>query len=160
MDNYILEDRNVVELRNGKKYLLAMLGSNHKFNFIDLDNVMDFSFDYYDEYLKCNKKYEIMKIYKDYTCKELLWERKEFPKLTDDEKVILRNIDEGLKYIARDKNGNLAVSDAVLYKKSTYWDCDSMINIFPFNYLFQFIQWTNTEPYSIKELLDQIPMEE
>ena len=110
----------------------------------------------FDENLKFNdddlNEFDIMKVYKDYTCKELLWERKETPKLTEDEKVILRNLPKEYKWIARDKNGQI-----FLYTnrpvKSNFWlnACESARLVFP--HLFQFIKWEDDEPYLIEDLL-------
>jgi len=88
------------------------------------------------------------------------------PTLTEDEKVILRNLKE-YKYVARDsygKGGNLVLCKEfpernwVLIGGDGYWLENR--NQFPcstlriFNHLFQFIKWED-EPYSIKELLGE-----
>ena len=67
---------NVVELRNGLKFLFL---GRHK-SLVELTGVGCTDIDYYDENLTRSSRqesYDIMKVYKDYTCKELLWERKE-----------------------------------------------------------------------------------
>ena len=61
---------------------------------------------------------------------------------TDDEKVILRNIDKEYKYIERDVMGNLYA-----YKDIS---CTTYIRVF--NHLFQFI---HKEPYNIEDLLKE-----
>ena len=142
---------NVVETRSGDKYL---------FTFHDEEDIfVDLTGDgyYYFESLYFNINYKnsaivIMKVYKDYTCKELLWERKE-PKLTDDEKVILRNVPYDYKWIARDIDGCLYVYESKPKKGITMWESDGLPMI-PFDHLFQFIQWEDKEPYSIEELLE------
>lgn len=77
-------------------------------------------------------------------------------KLTEDEKVILRNIDKKYKWIARDGDGKLCVFvDKPLKfpymwnnKRNTGWD---FLNVFA--HLFQFIKWEDEEPYLIEDLL-------
>lgn len=79
--------------------------------------------------------------------------------LTDDEIVILKNIDKQWKWIARDKNGKLFLyankpckseaGEGWFYRTG---DFDSLIF---FDHLFQFVNWEDEEPYSIGELLRQ-----
>ena len=146
-----LEYGNVVETRSGDKYL---------FTFHDEEDIfVDLTGDgyYYFESLYFNTNYKnsdivIMKVYKDYTCKELLWERKEIPQLTEDEKVILRNLPKEYKWIARDENGCLYVYTSKPEKVITMWK-GSGLPMMPFSHLFQFIQWKDDEPYLIEELL-------
>ena len=148
---------NVVETREGIKYLYHWKTSD-KFLNLDYDGFLWIR--NFDENLKCfddlNELYDlneldIMKVYKDYTCKELLWERKD-PKITEDEKVILRNLPEKYKWIARDKNGLIFLYAKKPSKCEYSWGgCKYML--LPLEHLFQFIQWEDNEPYSIKELL-------
>ena len=145
---------NVVETRSGDKYL---------FTFHDEEDIfVDLTGDgyYYFESLYFNTNYKnssivIMKVYKDYTCKELLWERKEKPQLTEDEKVILRNLPKQYKWIARDMGGCLYVYASKPKKGRITWEEDSGLPMIPFNHLFQFIQWEDEEPYSIEDLLKE-----
>ena len=147
---------NVVETRSGDKYL---------FTFHDEEDIfVDLTGDgyYYFESLYFNTNYKnsdivIMKVYKDYTCKELLWERKD-PKITEDEKVILRNIYKEYKWITRDEEGDLAVHNVKPYKSPEFWVSESDIAweyLVPFNNLFQFIKWEDEEPYLIEDLLER-----
>ena len=146
-----LEYGNVVETRSGDKYL---------FTFHDEEDIfVDLTGDgyYYFESLYFNTNYKnsaivIMKVYKDYTLTELLWERKEEPKLTEDEKVILRNVPKDYKWIARDKNGCLYAYTSNPKKEIIMWESDGLPMI-PFAHLFNFIKWEDEEPYSIEELL-------
>ena len=156
MKKYDLKYGNVIETRNGDKYLVAY-GHTDKVlvNLIDgiwisapikncykedLTNV-----DYFD--------IDIMKVYKDYTCKELLWERKENPKLNEDEKAILKVLlNENYKWIARDKNDWLYVYASKPKKGITIWE-NTGSPMMPFIHLFNFIKWEDEEPYSIEELL-------
>ena len=149
---------NVVETRTGDRYLLV--SSCGHIIYVDLNKC---ECNYFGiEIFNSNYVFQplnIMKVYADYTCKELIWERKEpkeKPKLTEDEKVILRNIDKEYKWIARDDDGLLCV-----YKeKPTKDDYDgwndsafSFASLWAFDNLFQFIKWEDDEPYSIEELL-------
>ena len=147
-----LEYGNVVETREGIKYLYHC---KHSEQFLNLDYdgflwICDF-----DKNLKSSdglNEFDIMKVYKDYTCKELLWERKETPKLTEDEKVILRSLPKEYKWIARDLSGMVYIFIERPEKGQAIWyGCGQPM--IPFYHLFQFITWEDEEPYLIEELL-------
>lgn len=153
MEKSDLKYGNVVETREGIKYL---------FTFHDEEDIfVDLTGDgyYYFESLSFNTNYKnsaivIMKVYKDYTCKELLWERKEKPKLTEDEKVILRNIDKTFKWITRDEDSTLGFHFVKPHKEAYFWSSlepSYVSDLFP--NLFQFIKWEDKEPYLIEDLL-------
>ena len=149
-----LEHGNVVELRNGDRLLFSW--GLKKDKLIDLKGRGYTTLGYHDEDLKYSngfKSLDIMKVYKDYTCKELLWERKD-PKITKDEKVILRNLPKEYKWIARDKNGCLYVYASKPEKVIAIWG-GSGLPMIPFDHLFQFIKWEDEEPYLIEELLGE-----
>ena len=99
-------------------------------------------------------EFDIMKVYKDYTCKELLWERKDEPKpkLTEDEKVILRNLPKEYKWIARDESTCIHLFTYKPNKNTWWWNGAECIKLV-FPHLFQFIQWKDEEPYLIEDLL-------
>ena len=157
MNKSDLKDGNVVELRNGDFYVLANI--YNEYILIALTSKYHFNFDAYctDLTLKCGfETLDIVKVYKDYTCKELLWERKEEPKpkpkLTEDEKVILRNLPKEYKWIARDLSGMVYIFIERPEKGQAIWyGCGQPM--IPFYHLFQFIQWEDEEPYSIEDLL-------
>ena len=153
MEKSDLECGNVVELRSGDKLLFCwhfvdkvlVYLDGHKFATLDtyledLTSIDDF------------RDLDIMKVYKDYTCKELLWERKEKPKLTEDEKVILRNVPKYYKWIARDNSGSLYVYASKPKKRFTTWESNGA-PLIPFAHIFKFIKWEDDEPYSIEDLL-------
>ena len=78
------------------------------------------------------------------------------PTLTEDEKVILRNLPKECKWIARDSFKNFNRLYAYPEKpnrleKAFMSQCNDQ-NLHAFNHLFQFIKWED-EPYSIEELL-------
>ena len=142
---------NVVELRNGDKYLLydddiiSLTGDgyippdNYRQDFTDIDGEVEF---------------DIMKVYKDYTLTELLWERKEKPQLNENEKVILRSLPKEYKWIARDLSGMVYIFIERPEKGQAIWyGCGQPM--IPIYNLFQFIQWEDEEPYSIEKLLGE-----
>ena len=148
---------NVVETREGIKYLYHCKNSDKFLNLDDDGFLWIRDFDENLNIIDCDNELDIMKVYKDYTCKELLWERKEEPKLTEDEKVILRNLPKEYKWITRDEEGDLAVHNVKPYKSPEFWVSKSDIAreyLVPFNNLFRFIKWEDDEPYSIEELLE------
>lgn len=77
------------------------------------------------------------------------------PKLTKDEKTILKNLDKKWKYIARDDDGSLFVHIAKPEKHYRYWNSGFGLytQLDVFTDLFKFITYDDSEPYSIKELL-------
>lgn len=156
-----LNSGNVVEIRNGQKFL---------YHNIDRDKILDIrGYNYlelnrYDENFnrKAGKSdiFDIVKVYQDYTCQEVLWERKKKPELTDVEKAILKNyLSKGYKWIARDKEDYIYVYiTKPLTMSNTLWispyaysyGCD-----ITFERLFQFVKWEDDEPYSIEDLLEE-----
>lgn len=77
------------------------------------------------------------------------------PTLTEDEKVILRNLNKRYKYINREEYGGLRVSETKpIYSKSMKEYYYSGFDTFIYDNLFQFIKWED-EPYSIEELLNE-----
>lgn len=158
-----LNSGNVVEIKCGQKFLYHNIDRSkildiRGYNYLELNN--------YDE--NFNRKaghsdiFDIVKVYQDYTCQEVLWEkRKEKPGLTDVEKAILRNyLSKGYKWIASDKEDYLYVYiNKPLTMSNTLW-----ISRYAYSYgcyiaserlrLFQFIKWED-EPYSIEELLEE-----
>lgn len=80
----------------------------------------------------------------------------EEPLLSDIEYIILKNIENKWKYITRDKSTGLYLHDMKPCKMSNHWctrDCGSWENFWAFKHLFQFLQWTDKEPYLIEDLL-------
>ena len=156
-----LEYGNVVETREGIKYLYHCMNSDKFLNLDDDGFLWICDFDKNLKHIYDLYEFDIMKVYKDYTCKELLWERKETPKLTEDEKAILRNLPKEYKWIARDKTSDIYLYE---YKPKKYifgwvcnsvWTCHAGWTTLAFPHLFQFIKWEDDEPYSIEELLGE-----
>lgn len=79
-------------------------------------------------------------------------------KLTEDEKVILKNINKDYKWIARDDNGSLFIYGEKPIKKESSWISKMFLDWFNmciFNHLFLFIKWEDEEPYLIEDLLKE-----
>lgn len=81
--------------------------------------------------------------------------------MTEQEKVILQNIDPQFKYIARDENGFLYVFADRPKKLSTYWNLDfDFAELGGLSHLFENVKWEDEEPTLIKDLLNPKPEEE
>ena len=149
-----LEHGNTVKLRNGDTMLFCWHFPDEIL--VDLGGHKFITFDSYREDLTNidnDVGFDIMKVYKDYTCKELLWERKEKKLvISEDEKAILRNVPKHYKWIARDIDGCLYVYASKPKKGITIW-VDTGLPMITFDHLFNFIKWEDDEPYSIEELL-------
>ena len=150
---------NVVELRNGNKYLYNNIINKHQL--INFNGIGYLDFESYNDNLSYKEEiyseFDIMKIYRDYTCEYLLWERKEKPKLSYDERIILRSIDKCFKCIARDKNGILRICVGERLSKMSYqWYSTCYYSqSFPYTDLFTFIKWEDEKPYLIEDLLKE-----
>lgn len=76
------------------------------------------------------------------------------PTLTEDEKVVLRNVPKIYTHIARNYNSSwCTLYDSAPIRLSQEFSSFA-IWVLPFNTLFQFIKWED-EPYSIEELLGE-----
>lgn len=151
-----LKHGNIVELRDGT---ICICTNHHISNLITLQGIVESDTYFYNEDLTNNVNgmcRDIVKVYEDYTLQNLLWERKEKPVLTEDEKVILRNLDKEFKWIARDKCGELYIFFEKPEKDDVVWSSeDDYENVSLFEHLFQFIKWEDTEPYLISELISE-----
>lgn len=78
-------------------------------------------------------------------------------KLTEDEKVILKNINKNYKWIARDVDGRLFIYIDKPIKGDTYWGYTyiyaSPLDVY--SHLFTCIKWEDEEPYLIEDLLKE-----
>lgn len=76
--------------------------------------------------------------------------------LTNDEKVILKNLPSDIKWIARDKSERLFLYFKEPRKALTWWNSEWVEYDFsPYDHLFKFIKWEDEDPYNIDELLKQ-----
>ena len=135
-DNLEGED-GYLKLQDYKDYM--QFGNNHQPGYINLDN------------------FDIMKVYPnifaitDYkVAQQPLWERRETPRLTNDEVTILRNIDKKYKWIARDIFGKLCIYEDEPHQTSYGWAF-----LKPFDHLFDKIASSDKKPINIKWLLMQ-----
>lgn len=103
---------------------------------------------------KPNKVYQLTN---DYWCDApIIWERRELPKLTDIERVILENArayGERFRWINKDKNG-----DIHLYVNKPEKGRANLTSIYhtrldAYSHLFQFIKLDDNNTYSIEDLL-------
>lgn len=142
---------NVLESRYGEKILVC-----NSDEWINLKGMKIDKGEYLkDLTYKINDGHTIVKVYEDYTCQKVLWERKETPELTEDEKVILRNLSKEFKWIARDRNEMLYVYEKLPNKVLITWNNYHNRNQLPFPKLFNFITWEDEEPYFISDLLGE-----
>ena len=144
---------NVVEERGG--YKCVVYCNKTEKALISLNTGLCVNLDNYREDLTDIEgfmEFDIMKVYKDYTCTELLWERKDEPKLTEDEKVILRNLPKEYKWVVRDHIGSLWIFENKPNNNIFGWFYSTASNL-PFPNLFKFIKYEDKEPYSIEKLL-------
>jgi hypothetical protein len=73
--------------------------------------------------------------------------------ITQDERVILRNI-KGYTWLARDEDGRIFMYSAKPAKGTSHWlESTHHLSNFNYSHLFDFIQWTDDEPYNIDDLL-------
>ena len=146
-----LEYGNVIEARMGDKYLFNFNKGDQLLNLRTGNSYLSL-WEFNEDLTNSCNLFDVMKVYQDYTCKELLWERKETPKLTEDEKAILRNVPKEYKWIARDSSGMVYIFIEKPEKRQAIWYGFGQPMI-PFYHLFQFIKWEDEELYSIEELL-------
>lgn len=75
--------------------------------------------------------------------------------LSNDERIILENIDERYQWISRDENGDLYVYENKPQKKDSYcwYVCDGFCGFSAFNHLFKMIKWEDNKPTLIADLL-------
>lgn len=147
---------NVIETNDGKRFLYICCLNEYKSQFVLLNHVSDFV----SVYLNTKEPVAIIKVYEDYTCERIIWEKKTKPRLTEVERTLLINLDKRYKYLARDQKGNCLYAYKKRPEKSESgdkWSCDGSNIVFysleGFNHLFEFIKWEDEEPYSINELL-------
>lgn len=107
---------------------------------------------------KCDCKIKELKSCKNCQLDWLQAEHKEPIKLSDAERVILENVDNDFEWICRDEDNTISVftdEPSKMIDGSGFW-CrveGDFNNLECFNHLFQFIKWSDIEPYNIEELL-------
>lgn len=81
----------------------------------------------------------------------------EYIEVSEFEYNILKYLADNTKYIyiARDKSGFLGVYTSKPDKLNNSWGCYNRTgNLNLFTELFQFVQWSDEKPYTIKDILD------
>lgn len=89
--------------------------------------------------------------------KKRAWAKSEYiekPEISKKDRAFLEYLDKELKYIARDKNGNLMAYEHVCEKDEDGWLLDSgaIKSFFRFCVQFPMIKWEDDKPWSIEEL--------
>lgn len=142
--NDLISGKYIVELEDGDKYLfLEGRFVNSRF--------------WYDTGVKICKIFEIQEAYSLSDMLvfgkglNLIWENKE---LADVERVILENVGKRYKYIARDSYDLLSLFGKDVIKGHGMW-CGVNIKDFPFEHLFKMVQWEDSEPTLISDLLER-----
>lgn len=94
-------------------------------------------------------------IYSNWEDAPTIWKRQEKPIPSNDEYIILKNIDSDYKYIARDKSGSLFLYDTKPTKYDKQWDNanNETTGFTMYSNLFKFIKWRDEKPYLIQDLL-------
>lgn len=159
----------VVELRNNT---LAMKLGNNFIYFDGYDEIEDWDEDLKESYTQ-DKNMDIMGVYdikngfnfmhlsdkrKEKCFLRLIWERKEIPKLTQIEIVLLEALPKDYGYIARDEDKELGIFESKPRKFTNWknWDAENNFtkaDTFHYPHLFNFIKWEDDEPWKISELI-------
>lgn len=119
---------------------------------IDSDGDRAQELDAYDERLNKSDGVKTFDIVAVYELNEV-WKRED-PTITEDEKVILRNLPGKYEWIERDENGVLYIYYDKPKKNSFTWSVaygSRCLNLF--NHLFKMVQWADDEPWRIEDLL-------
>lgn len=107
---------------------------------------------------RLNNSYGVVIMCSTRKVKWLLSEYKEPIKLTRFEYDILKYLSDNTKYmyIVRDGNGNIFLYDEEPQKSESapWWTGRGMCHTSMFNKLFQFVQWEDSTPTPIKEVLE------
>ena len=68
--------------------------------------------------------------------------------MTEEERVILKNLDCEMLFLTRDRDGTLMLHACRPEKRFYGWFSDYMVD-FPFMKLFEFVKWEDEYPYDI-----------
>lgn len=153
-----LKSFDVVQLRNGERYIFVKMGIEVLFNKKDTSSLL-----FYNENLTHYnvKSKDVVAVYRttnDLTTSRMIWEREEKIELTQTEKEILKHIlNNGYFFMARDRDDGLYLFKSEPFKfDDSFWISDNDYYEELPNFLsdlFQFVKWEQEEAMSIKELL-------
>lgn len=146
----LVAGKHVVKYRDGKFRFVGEYGTL-------LDGIGNhvLTLNSYDERLNANNGAKMLDIVAVYELNEV-WEREELT-LTEDERVILRNLPEEYRFISRDKSGELYIYRNKPEKGSEFWENgvgNRVIYLMMFDHLFQMVRWEDEEPWKIEDLLN------
>lgn len=174
-----LQNGMVVEKRNGSKRLIIINPDKYEMMLVSIETgvIGDYLRHYDDNLFHINGftgersrfEFDIVKVYKDYTCQKVLWERKETPELSAHDKYVLKGLDRTYYdwYIGRDSDGDLVLYNRKPFKRievNTWFG--RIVSWYPeigakseeFNIYkdhFANIKWQDDEIYTIRELLGE-----
>lgn len=157
-DIIILRDESVFMLYkfNNNLHLVSRLNTFHTIsNYNDnLKHKKDSNYDIIE--IKRPEKPQNL-IYSNWEDAPTIWKRREKIILSNDEYIVLKNIDSDYQYIARDKDGLLFLYDMKPTKYSKQWNSDNneTTDFNMYSNLFKFIKWEDDEPYLIQNLLNE-----
>ena len=165
--NDLIAGKHVLELKNGEKYFVCgnyLLCESEGFMRLDSYNDnLGFDEDLFDEYTVM-RVYSITRelifdVIMGNKNLELVWERK--IKVTDFERMILKEIEDKYKYIARDKDDSLYVYNQEPFKTEDIWEIEEyemgvskMGDLTIFSHLFPMVRHSDEEPTLISDLLE------
>lgn len=86
---------------------------------------------------------------------ETVWRRKEAKvfEISDVENVILSNLNDSFKYIARNHNGTLNIYKTKPTKQKVCWVSIDYTDFSEYAHLFEYIKWEDEEPTLITDLI-------
>lgn len=162
----------IVELRNGKKCLIHGIRNNGYGNPSDFEgeniyfrNILNAEWEttldrYSDNLIHVEaSNWDIIKVYKNYTLQEVIWERKEVPQLSEEAKNILSLIPKEYKWIAIDKypdqSVDVGVYDIKPFKSKEarfWWYKNNRKKLSALSYLFEDLD--PTQCYLIEDLIN------
>ena len=153
-----LENGMVVETRDKQRFLVVgdnLLGRHRNVKLEDYNEELWYKYSCVVDIMKVYPNIFVITDYK--VAQQPLWERRETPRLTNDEIAILRNIDKKYIWLARDINGGLYIYEFKPGKSSTeIWIAyGKSVDLSLFSHMFKGITFNDKEPFDIKALLMQ-----
>ena len=143
---FLLEDRIVCE---DGWCSLTRFDENLKYEFGEIGDIMNI----YDSPIVGNNAWNFGSETKMFL--DMVWERKEAKvfEILDVENVILGNLDDSFKYIARNHNGTLNIYKIKPTKHKVCWVSLDYTDFSEYDHLFDYIKWEDKEPTLIEDLI-------